>query len=132
MWMLSKTHVNWPGLAWRYGLPGERFFLTSKTGCSRLILATAGAPEAWKQPGQKRLNWLVRRSSIPPGPTPGSDSIFKPAFGFTVRLSRAARVAYPNLFSVHVGSSPNCIMPVSYTHLRAHETVLDLVCRLLL
>ena len=24
------------------------------------------------------------------------------------------------------------ILPVSYTHLRAHETVLDLVCRLLL
>ena len=27
------------------------------------------------------------------------------------------------------GSDPD---PVSYTHLRAHETVLDLVCRLLL
>ena len=26
----------------------------------------------------------------------------------------------------------NTIDPVSYTHLRAHETVLDLVCRLLL
>ena len=26
----------------------------------------------------------------------------------------------------------NSVMPVSYTHLRAHETVLDLVCRLLL
>ena len=26
----------------------------------------------------------------------------------------------------------NGILPVSYTHLRAHETVLDLVCRLLL
>src|SRR5664280_2578531 len=26
----------------------------------------------------------------------------------------------------------NCVIPVSYTHLRAHETVLDLVCRLLL
>ena len=26
----------------------------------------------------------------------------------------------------------NIIIPVSYTHLRAHETVLDLVCRLLL
>ena len=26
---------------------------------------------------------------------------------------------------------PN-VIPVSYTHLRAHETVLDLVCRLLL
>ena len=25
-----------------------------------------------------------------------------------------------------------CVTPVSYTHLRAHETVLDLVCRLLL
>ena len=25
-----------------------------------------------------------------------------------------------------------CRVPVSYTHLRAHETVLDLVCRLLL
>ena len=31
-------------------------------------------------------------------------------------------------------SSTNCTQanPVSYTHLRAHETVLDLVCRLLL
>ena len=27
---------------------------------------------------------------------------------------------------------PNRADPVSYTHLRAHETVLDLVCRLLL
>ena len=26
----------------------------------------------------------------------------------------------------------NASIPVSYTHLRAHETVLDLVCRLLL
>ena len=26
----------------------------------------------------------------------------------------------------------NCFVAVSYTHLRAHETVLDLVCRLLL
>ena len=29
-------------------------------------------------------------------------------------------------------SHPSDIIPVSYTHLRAHETVLDLVCRLLL
>ena len=27
---------------------------------------------------------------------------------------------------------PDGVAPVSYTHLRAHETVLDLVCRLLL
>ena len=29
-------------------------------------------------------------------------------------------------------SSFTAVYPVSYTHLRAHETVLDLVCRLLL
>ena len=29
-------------------------------------------------------------------------------------------------------TSPNTVIAVSYTHLRAHETVLDLVCRLLL
>ena len=28
--------------------------------------------------------------------------------------------------------APDAARPVSYTHLRAHETVLDLVCRLLL
>ena len=29
-------------------------------------------------------------------------------------------------------AEPHALAPVSYTHLRAHETVLDLVCRLLL
>jgi len=31
-----------------------------------------------------------------------------------------------------IGTYSQAIVPVSYTHLRAHETVLDLVCRLLL
>ena len=31
-----------------------------------------------------------------------------------------------------VGDDADDLAPVSYTHLRAHETVLDLVCRLLL
>ena len=31
-----------------------------------------------------------------------------------------------------IGSRGAVVMAVSYTHLRAHETVLDLVCRLLL
>ena len=42
-------------------------------------------------------------------------------------------VSYPTLRSMRGDAS--CleqIIPVSYTHLRAHETVLDLVCRLLL
>src|SRR5664280_2197489 len=33
---------------------------------------------------------------------------------------------------VHGGRLQATVQPVSYTHLRAHETVLDLVCRLLL
>ena len=33
---------------------------------------------------------------------------------------------------VVVREDPETLAPVSYTHLRAHETVLDLVCRLLL
>ena len=32
----------------------------------------------------------------------------------------------------YAASSYSTALPVSYTHLRAHETVLDLVCRLLL
>ena len=35
----------------------------------------------------------------------------------------------PAIFALETGLSSD---PVSYTHLRAHETVLDLVCRLLL
>ena len=38
-------------------------------------------------------------------------------------ITAIERKGNPNLFT---------IIPVSYTHLRAHETVLDLVCRLLL
>ena len=52
-------------------------------------------------------------------------------------------VGYAVFFAVHVGGwdvegSFQALIdgaadaPVSYTHLRAHETVLDLVCRLLL
>ena len=37
-------------------------------------------------------------------------------------------LTFPRHLSQHVGG----YVPVSYTHLRAHETVLDLVCRLLL
>src|SRR5664280_2491636 len=38
----------------------------------------------------------------------------------------------PNLGECWNQKSATFMMPVSYTHLRAHETVLDLVCRLLL
>ena len=44
-------------------------------------------------------------------------------------------LAIPNIL-MEVNGNPSIdamgVVPVSYTHLRAHETVLDLVCRLLL
>ena len=36
------------------------------------------------------------------------------------------------VFAVSWVNPDETLAPVSYTHLRAHETVLDLVCRLLL
>ena len=36
------------------------------------------------------------------------------------------------IMTLRLGVTDANFMPVSYTHLRAHETVLDLVCRLLL
>src|SRR5664280_3015001 len=45
----------------------------------------------------------------------------------TGRFSTQRRSDYDRLVSVF-----DTYVPVSYTHLRAHETVLDLVCRLLL
>ena len=39
---------------------------------------------------------------------------------------------YKDLVTPWQGVSIDNNVPVSYTHLRAHETVLDLVCRLLL
>src|SRR5664280_3033252 len=53
------------------------------------------------------------------------------------RVSRAGREAAHGIFATAISSrerDAGVIRPisVSYTHLRAHETVLDLVCRLLL
>eukprot|EP00657_Telonema_sp_P-1_P009721 TRINITY_DN3959_c0_g2_i1.p1 TRINITY_DN3959_c0_g2~~TRINITY_DN3959_c0_g2_i1.p1 ORF type:complete len:323 (+),score=107.91 TRINITY_DN3959_c0_g2_i1:19-987(+) len=52
----------------------------------------------------------------------------EPADGAGVTPGRAGRVVGSTLGSLLGGGD----VPVSYTHLRAHETVLDLVCRLLL
>ena len=43
----------------------------------------------------------------------------------------AARILIAEIGQMN-GLFPDGLVPVSYTHLRAHETVLDLVCRLLL
>ena len=40
--------------------------------------------------------------------------------------------SYDDYYFIGPGSFVDGMIAVSYTHLRAHETVLDLVCRLLL
>ena len=54
-------------------------------------------------------------------------------------VGRAGKMLNTVLHSVDIDPLEDCYItnivkcrPVSYTHLRAHETVLDLVCRLLL
>ena len=47
-------------------------------------------------------------------------------------LAKGVDVLFDDRQDVRPGVKFNDSDPVSYTHLRAHETVLDLVCRLLL
>src|SRR5664280_2071545 len=54
-----------------------------------------------------------------------------------LRYGRRSPVKFPTLCSssqvmLDLDHGVGCSTTVSYTHLRAHETVLDLVCRLLL
>src|SRR5665811_2510098 len=55
----------------------------------------------------------------------------RPVDGLVGEHRSRRRGAAPE-FSDYSPYTPGDDVPVSYTHLRAHETVLDLVCRLLL
>ena len=57
----------------------------------------------------------------------------KPAVGIEVELEvLGANQGWTKLGAGTTDADGRILNPVSYTHLRAHETVLDLVCRLLL
>ena len=99
---------------------------------------------------------FIRDSKAPPAGArvPAAIYVFSVLIGFGPpagyhRLARGARsrrimqrMDHSTIFILIAGSyTPICLLalprawgipPVSYTHLRAHETVLDLVCRLLL
>ena len=64
--------------------------------------------------------------------TPGADFLFIMSSG----LSDGPRIGVAAALSVNLGVVVHILAaaagPVSYTHLRAHETEADLVCRLLL
>src|SRR5665648_1099492 len=53
-------------------------------------------------------------------------------FGFGEPLINSFYCRNRKIFTIYYGTGMHVIHPVSYTHLRAHETRHDLVCRLLL
>src|SRR5664280_171018 len=81
----------------------------------------------------------VDRASPPARRRSSSDSPGRTSAGATVGSRVRWQEWAPSLplrasgsFCAATASIPHGCEPVSYTHLRAHETVLDLVCRLLL
>src|SRR5664280_1835110 len=61
---------------------------------------------------------------------PGGKTTLDDPVSETLRPEERARYTYPQVRVIPPGGP--YFKTVSYTHLRAHETVLDLVCRLLL
>ena len=81
----------------------------------------------------KGRNKSTHRSSIIDHPSSIIDHPLKSISQLVAEFGRAHDLRIrPVLQHVSDGPLPICQWPVSYTHLRAHETVLDIVCRLLL
>ena len=75
--------------------------------------------------------WFIL--AVPPGTSDGEDKDGEEYGGEkTVHGRHSAPKMSRNDGGVPVEAERPSFDPVSYTHLRAHETVLDLVCRLLL
>eukprot|EP00657_Telonema_sp_P-1_P010219 TRINITY_DN4532_c0_g1_i1.p1 TRINITY_DN4532_c0_g1~~TRINITY_DN4532_c0_g1_i1.p1 ORF type:complete len:131 (+),score=39.37 TRINITY_DN4532_c0_g1_i1:111-503(+) len=90
--------------------------------CLRPLGSTKLAVAAFLEPSH--LRWKLQ--TLCPPPSSSSSSV-----GSSMHSSRYSS---PNVFlkSRQYTCSSHGAKSVSYTHLRAHETVLDLVCRLLL
>ena len=86
------------------------FFLMIRRPPRSTLDRSSAASDVYKRQERKRLQAQLRR---------------------TERVAELGTVA--SGMAHEIGTPMNVILgPVSYTHLRAHETVLDLVCRLLL
>ena len=62
----------------------------------------------------------------------GHDRVTVQVVGLPSESAELIRAALADRIALVASGDPTTVIPVSYTHLRAHETVLDLVCRLLL
>src|SRR5665811_2024511 len=106
-----------PELAFPPALPGEK-----TPGCDRVLAALQAL-----QDYTNGLRAEMERMADPGNPTVRTQC----------SAPRACRYQVPGVRRLRHFQAEKCQRPrryhsVSYTHLRAHETVLDLVCRLLL
>src|SRR5664280_2952584 len=121
-----STPMNADGGAW-YNHPMRKAFL--------LALALASVAFTQSRPKVRAITAFIRIDA----------AHYSAQVGEAVKFLNAARVAYKaagfEVQTIRVVTQPlaeytkgmkHPDAPVSYTHLRAHETVLDLVCRLLL
>ena len=75
----------------------------------------------------------INIDTIPPRPMNSFNLNLGDASGISLSYERLFKIGENFLLAGRIGLGFNEeYRPVSYTHLRAHETVLDLVCRLLL
>src|SRR5665811_148918 len=109
--------------------PARRAIVREAVGSEATGPKTAGSPRTTarsEQVSPPRANVNARSSRT----LAGSWVALAGRHGANAELSPASR---PATRTVEVSSTPPAwpaaARPVSYTHLRAHETVLDLVCR---
>src|SRR5665811_1979987 len=95
-------------------------------------MLSAVIPSAHSYPAVPLARQPVHQRCVHPGPLVlGTDPLKSPS-PTADRDRTVSRRSKPSSRTTLIGEQPNPWDPVSYTHLRAHETVLDLVCRLLL
>src|SRR5665811_1752974 len=95
-------------------------------------MPSAIIPSELSYPALRLAPQQVHQRFVHPGPLVLGTNPLKTPTPTADRDRTVSRRSKPSSRTTLIGEQPNPWDPVSYTHLRAHETVLDLVCRLLL
>src|SRR5665647_3658997 len=97
-------------------------------------MLSAFIPSRHSYPAMLLAEQLVHQRSVHPGPLVLRTAPLKFPTPATDRDRTVSRRSEPSSRAALMGEQPNPwdLLPVSYTHLRAHETDSYLVCRLLL
>jgi len=113
MWMLSKTHVNWPGLAWRYGFARREVFPVFEDWMFTFDSGNSWSPRSLETTRAKAVELVGQEKFDTAWSDPWIGQYIQTCIRIYSQTIQSGKVAYPNLFSVHIGSSPNCIMQMT-------------------